>query len=91
MADAPRMLRLRADHLPWREIDGEIIALDPATSSYVSINGSGTLLWHELVEGTTTQELAARLTDAYGIEREQAQSDVDAFVSQLGASGWLET
>ena len=85
------MLQLRDSGISWREIDGEIVALDSASSRYVSINGSGTALWHRLQEGGATRdELAEVLVERYGIAGEQAGADVDAFVEQLAGVGWLE-
>jgi len=84
-----QILRLRADHVPWQEIEREIVALDPVTSTYISINGSGTLLWHELASGATQDTLAARLVEMYGIDEPRARTDVAAFVDALARRGWL--
>ena len=46
-------LRVRADALEWREVDGEIVALDLRRSVYLAINPSGALLWPALVEGAS--------------------------------------
>jgi hypothetical protein len=82
-------LRLRDTDLHWREIDGEVIALEARGSTYVAANGSGTLLWRALVAGSTRERLADELVAAYGIERTRATADVDAFVSALDAQGLL--
>ena len=84
------MLRLRDSGISWREIDGEIVALDAASSRYISINGSGTALWQRLQKsGASRDELAEILVERYGIGGEQAGADVDAFVKQLTEVGWL--
>ena len=62
------MLRLRDTDLHWREIDGEIIALEARGSTYLAANGAGTLLWRALADGATTAALADELVRAYGIE-----------------------
>jgi hypothetical protein len=82
-------LRLRDTDLHWREIDGEVIALEARGSTYVAANGSGTLLWRALVAGSTRERLAEELVAAYGIERTRATADVDAFVAALDAQGLL--
>jgi hypothetical protein len=82
-------LRLRDTDLHWREIDGEVIALEARGSTYVAANGSGTLLWRALVAGSTRERLAEELVAAYGIEPERATADVDAFVAALDAQGLL--
>ncbi len=83
-------LRLRADELAWREIDGEIVAVDVDTSTYLSGNPAAALLWGMLATGTTRDELVDRLVEHFDIERERAERDVDAFVSTLAARNLLE-
>jgi len=84
-------LRLRDTDLHWREIDGEIVALEARGSTYVAANGAGTLLWRLLAAGTTPDALADELVHAYGIERERATADAGAFVAQLREQGLLVT
>jgi hypothetical protein len=76
-------LRLRRDALEWRDIQGEVVAVDVRTSTYVSANASGAVLWRSLAEGTTRDELVARLVEAFGIDHAQAGTDVDRFVDDL--------
>jgi hypothetical protein len=82
-------LRLREQDLTWREIDGEIVAIDVAKSAYLSSNPAGSLLWTMLASGATREELAARLVETFGIERERAEADVDAFLASLDERGLL--
>ena len=76
-------LRLRPDALVWREIDNELIAVDMASSTYLSANRSGALLWQMLADGATHAELVNGLVDRFGISRDRAASDVDAFLHGL--------
>ena len=78
-------LRLRGDDVAWREVDGELIAVDLPRSTYLGANPSGTLLWSRLANGATRVELAQALVDAYGIDAERAPGDVDAFLRDLSA------
>jgi Coenzyme PQQ synthesis protein D (PqqD) len=68
--------------LEWRELDGEVVALETGQSIYVAANPSGTLLWRRLSAGTTREELADALVHAYGIGADAAARDVDAFLRQ---------
>lgn len=83
-------LRLREEGLRWREIDGEIVALDVTTSTYLAANRSGALLWSVLATGATQQDLVARLAETFEITTEAASRDVDNFLSDLEARGLLE-
>jgi hypothetical protein len=82
-------LRLRDTDLHWREIDGEVIALEARGSTYLAANGAGTLLWRALVDGTTREGLADELVRTYGIDRGRAVADADRFVDALVEQGLL--
>jgi hypothetical protein len=83
------VLRLREDALAWREIEGELVAVDVDASAYLGANASGTLLWQLLAEGATLPRLAEALVERFGIEPDRAQADAEAFVGQLTARGLL--
>ena len=78
-----RPLRIRQRDLYWREIDGQVFALDGRTWDYLSLNESGRLLWDQLAEGATVAELVRLLVDEYGIDSAVAQADVQTFVALL--------
>ena len=81
--------KLRSEELEWKQIDDEIVALDARRAEYLSIEGSGTSLWHALLTGATRSELVDSLIARYGIDEERAGADVDVFVADLAAKGLL--
>ena len=83
-------VRLRRANLTWREVDGEIVALDLVSSTYFTTNKTGALLWAAMVEGTTVAELIALLRSKFDISEEQAEGDVRAFLQLLSAKGMLD-
>jgi hypothetical protein len=83
-------LRLRTDKLRWREIDGEVVAVDIPSSKYLSANGSGAILWQMLATGATLDSLAERLMETFGIDQDRAQGDAKAFVDNLAERDLLE-
>jgi hypothetical protein len=83
-------LRLRARALEWRLVEGEVIAIDGDTSQYLGVNGSGALLWQRLADGSTRAGLVALLVSSFALEKEQAEADVDAFLSSLAENQLLE-
>jgi|Tabmets5t2r1_1033131.scaffolds.fasta_scaffold03660_3 hypothetical protein len=83
-------VKLRDDRVRWRELDKEVVAVDLDSSTYLSTNGSGALLWLELAQGTTRDALVERLAQAYLIDAGTAANDVDAFLSELRGQGLLE-
>lgn len=88
--DMPAELRLRPGALEWREVEGEIVALDLTASTYLSVNQAGAPLWRDLVSGTSRDDLIRRLVEGFGIEEPAAACDVDLFVAQLERQDLLE-
>lgn len=76
-------MRLRGEDLTWQEIDGELVILDLARSSYLTTNGTGAFLAKLLVEDRTREDLVAALVTEYGVAEGEAGGDVDAFLAEL--------
>jgi Coenzyme PQQ synthesis protein D (PqqD) len=87
---ASTQLRLRRDALQWREVDGEVIALEGRAATYLAANATGTVLWRALATGTTRADLVATLVEQFGIDKARASDDVDAFLRELAAQDLLE-
>jgi hypothetical protein len=77
------VLRLRSDDLEWREVHGEVVAIDLKGSVYFTLNRTGAELWPSLSEGATRDQLVERLCDAYRVDEATAARDVDAFLDSL--------
>ena len=77
------LLRLRDSRLEWREVEGQVLALDLSDSRYLLVNRSGAVLWEPLREGSTREALVLRLVNEFGIDRERAGKDVGAFLDEL--------
>lgn len=83
-------LRLKRDALEWREVEGEIVALDVGAAEYVAANPAGATLWRELAGGASREQLVAALARDFAVDEETAGRDVDAFVTALRERGLLE-
>jgi hypothetical protein len=83
--------RLRTDEIEWREVEGEIVALDLRKLVYISVNQSGAILWPALVEGASKDVLVARLSQAFDLDGADAAADVEAFLKSLGEQDLLES
>ena len=70
---------------------GETMVLhDPRSDRYVSLNGSGELLWELLSSARSVQELTDALGQRYGIPATQARQDVERLVGDLLERGMLQ-
>jgi len=75
--------------LEWREVEGEVIALSLPSSSYLSINQTGAVLWKLLADETTEDDLVAALVSAFDVDDASARRDVMAFLQELESQGLL--
>ncbi len=87
---AEPVLKLRADAVDWREVEGQVVALDRAGSVYLAINATGTVLWPAIVRGATRGELVQLLLDSFEVEPARAAADVDIFVADLSGRHLFE-
>ena len=85
-----RRLRIRPGAVEWRRLEEEIVAVDARQSVYMAVNRSGSVLWPALLEGATREALIDRLVDTYGLERDDAERDIDLFVQALDDQDLLE-
>jgi hypothetical protein len=83
------ILRLNEKAISWREVDGEIIALQHESSEYLSTNGTGTLLWRSLAVGASREHLIGLIVSEFGVDSGRATADTDAFLDALTAQGLL--
>ena len=83
-------IRLKSRSLEWREIDGELVALEADSSVYLAANPAATLLWRRLAEGATRDELCDALVGEFAIDHGLAERDVDVFLAQAREFGVLE-
>ncbi len=83
-------LKLRIADVASRAIKDETIVLDLRSSTYLSTNPAGTVLWHELEAGTTRSRLVRALLEEFEVSEEQAAADVDAFLEDCQRRGLLE-
>lgn len=56
----------------------------------ITINETGAFLWKILEKGATQEDLVNALIKEYGIDKELADKDVDAFINKMKGAGLLE-
>jgi hypothetical protein len=81
--------QLRSDELTWREAGDVVVVLDLADSSYLSVGGSGRVLWHRLESGATIEDLVGALVDVFDVDDATARADTLSFVASLTARNLL--
>jgi hypothetical protein len=83
-------MRIRSRVIEWREVEGEIVALDLRSQTYLAINKTGAAIWPALVAGAERAALIVQLTEKFRVSEDQATADLDAFLAQLRAQDLLE-
>ncbi len=74
----------------WRDLDGEVVALDTDSSTYFSIGGYGRVLWLRLVDGATRQDLIDHVvTENTDVTGERAAADIDEFIASCLDEGLI--
>jgi hypothetical protein len=86
---APRV-RLRSEALEWRDVEGEVVALDLRTQMYLAINRTGAVIWPALEAGADRLDLVERVVQRFDVSPERAATDVDAFLADLASRDLLE-
>ena len=87
-------MRIKNDFVLRRVVDTYVVLPIGLASvdfnGMLSLNESGALLWKELEQGSTRKALADILIKEYEILDNDAQCDVDEFLSALKKAGCLE-
>lgn len=83
------VLEIRREDLDWRQVDEDIVILDGRNASYLTLNGSGALLWRRLAQGSTRDGLVDLLLGTYDVDRLTATADTDLFLKALCERGFL--
>jgi hypothetical protein len=76
-------MRLRENGVTWQEIDGELVILDLASSTYLTTNGSGAFVAKLLQADRSAEDLTTALVAEYGVDRAVAARDTEAFLAEL--------
>jgi len=70
--------------------DGAVL-MDIKGGHMVTLNLIGSIIWQQLSDRRSPEQIAARLASEFGIPREQASADVSEFLEQLEAQHLIES
>jgi hypothetical protein len=73
-----------------RELDDESVILDLKSEQYFGLDDVGTLIWHQLQEGSTLGEIVDAITDQFEVDEKTATRDLHEFVADLEEQGLIE-
>lgn len=82
----------RAADVKYDELDGHAVLLDRSAVKMLTLNPVGTLVWGLLDDDRTCAELTALLLPKVrGVDAEQLETDVAAFLAELVDAGVVIT
>ena len=91
MTDGPAdldSLRVRpADGVFVREVDGELVLLNPDSGRYYGLDRVGLAMWEELSSGAPAGAAHGRLLERFDVEPERLAADLERLIGELEAEG----
>ncbi len=74
--------------------DFVVIASSPEAKNIFSgmlrLNETGAFLWKKLIDGADEEQLAAAVSEEYGVSREIAANDTAEFLATVRSAGFIE-
>jgi Coenzyme PQQ synthesis protein D (PqqD) len=74
-----------------RELEGEMVLLDPYAASYFSLNHTGTRVWQLLHEKVTVEEICQSIAEQYELSGEAVRTDLIPFLEELLQAGLIQS
>ncbi len=74
-----------------RSMDDEagMVLLDLKAGKYFSLNRVGTVIWQQVEQGRPRSQILDAVRRSFDTSEDQAQADVEAFLSELQGKGLL--
>ncbi len=69
--------------LQWSEVGSEVVVFDPDMGEVLRLNPVAGLIWQQLNEGQTAEEIAEAVSREFATEKEVALRDVEDFLQEL--------
>lgn len=77
-----REMKPHAD-ISWRDINGELVALNVKSGEYFIFNEIGRMVWLAIAGGQDSSETVKKVIDEYEVNEQDASRDVEVFVKAL--------
>lgn len=68
-------------------MDGEAILINLANGLYFSVGGIGGFIWSLIEQQLSPCQIADRVSECYGVDRDRALTDVASLIGQLAEEG----
>jgi hypothetical protein len=75
--------RVNSPTIAHESIDGETMVIDFETGTYHNLQGSATVVWEQIIEGATLDDIVAAVARAYRGDPAEIRAAVTDFVDEL--------
>ncbi len=84
----PASLRVRpAEGVFVREVDGELVLLNPTSGRYYGLDRVGLAMWEALSAGESVETARDQLLERFDVDAERLDADLERLVGELEAEG----
>ena len=80
----------RIEKLPWRDVEGRTVVIQPRKGEIHELNSIATLLWQKADGTHSVNDMAQSITENFDIEFDQAEQDIKEFFYTLEARGLVQ-
>jgi len=87
----PASLRVRpAEGVFVREVDGELVLLNPTSGRYYGLDRVGLAMWEALAAGETVETARAQLLERFDVEAARLEADLESLIGDLEREGLVD-
>jgi len=79
-----------SDGVTWRELGGDVVILNVETGVYFGLDGSGGVIWRELVEHGSVEKTLESLKRQFDVEPGELRRDLDDLLARLVDKGLVQ-
>jgi len=80
-----------SEHVRTRITQDGAVLMDIKGGHMITLNPIGSIIWQQLSDGHSQEQIAAHLASEFGISQEQASADVNEFLEQLETQHLIES
>ena len=71
------------DEYLWKEVKGRVVILHFDSGRYYSLNSTGSLIWENLLDDLSLDEIADQVCSAFDVDRQVAKKDTEKIINDF--------
>jgi hypothetical protein len=78
-----KKIPIRNKEFVWRNLDGEVVLLNPNSGKYFGMNEVGCSFWEKVDDKRRLEEIVDLLLEEYNVDRETLEKDISELAASL--------